>query len=71
MSAGIDTMVSMGVNGVEFFKHPYEFGVRKAKEVLFTSGSLSARDAGRIGMINRVVVHDPVVEPAFLTSSRP
>ncbi|MEV8636588.1 enoyl-CoA hydratase [Streptosporangium sp. NPDC051023] len=51
----LDNVVAMGVNGVEFFNHPYEFGVRKAKELLFTSGTLTAREAERIGMVNRVV----------------
>ncbi|UGT38953.1 enoyl-CoA hydratase [Nocardia yamanashiensis] len=51
----LDNVVSMGVNAVEFFNHPYEFGVRKAKELLFTSRSLSAADAERIGMVNKVV----------------
>lgn len=51
----IDNVVSMGVNAVEFFNHPYEFGVRKAKELLFTSRALSAADAERIGMVNQVV----------------
>jgi enoyl-CoA hydratase len=51
----IDNVVSMGVNAVEFFNHPYEFGYRKAKELLFTSAPLTAREAERIGMVNRVV----------------
>jgi enoyl-CoA hydratase/carnithine racemase len=50
-----DNVVSTGVNAVEFFNHPYEFGFRKAKELLFTSAALSAADAERIGMVNRVV----------------
>jgi enoyl-CoA hydratase len=51
----IDNVVAMGVNAVEFFNHPYEFGYRKAKELLFTSGSLSAAEAERLGMVNLVV----------------
>jgi enoyl-CoA hydratase/carnithine racemase len=51
----IDNVVAMGVNAVEFFNHPYEFGFRKAKELLFTSAALSAAEAERIGMVNRVV----------------
>jgi enoyl-CoA hydratase len=45
----------MGVAGAEYFNHPWEVGVRKAKEMLFTSRFLSAVEAERAGMINYVV----------------
>jgi enoyl-CoA hydratase len=48
----------LGVPGVEFFNHPYEMGVRKAKEFLFTGGWLSAADALACGMVNHVVPRD-------------
>jgi enoyl-CoA hydratase len=51
----IDNTVAMGVCGAEFFNHPFEVGVRAAKEMLFTSDSLSAADAHRLGMVNHVV----------------
>lgn len=50
-----NTGADMGVPGVEFFNHPYELGVRKAKEFLFTGGWLTARDALACGMVNHVV----------------
>ena len=50
-----DNTVSMGVAGAEFFNHPYEVGVRKAKEMLFTSDFLSAVEAHQLGMVNHVV----------------
>lgn len=50
-----DNTVGMGVNGVEFFAHPWELGPRKAKELLFTSDWLSAEEARAIGMVNHVV----------------
>lgn len=50
-----DPTVTMGVCGVEFFNHPYEVGVRKAKEMLFTADSFSAAEAHRLGMVNQVV----------------
>jgi enoyl-CoA hydratase len=50
-----DNTVAMGVCGAEFFNHPWELGVRKAKEMLFTSDFVSARDAYRLGMLNHVV----------------
>lgn len=51
----IDNTVAMGVSGAEFFNHPFEVGVRAAKEMLFTSEAISAGDAHRLGMVNHVV----------------
>jgi enoyl-CoA hydratase len=53
-----DNTVQMGVAGAEYFNHPWELGVRKAKEMLFTSRFLSAVEAERAGMINYVVTRD-------------
>jgi enoyl-CoA hydratase len=50
-----DNTVLLGVSGVEFFNHPYELGVRKAKEMLFRSSWISAQEAQRLGMVNHVV----------------
>lgn len=50
-----DPVVGMGVNGVEYFAHPWEWGARKAKELLFTGDWVSADDAHRLGMVNQVV----------------
>jgi enoyl-CoA hydratase len=48
----------MGVNGVEYFAHPWELGARKAKELLFTGDWVTAADAHRLGMVNHVVAPD-------------
>jgi enoyl-CoA hydratase len=50
-----DPVVGMGVNGVEYFAHPWEFGARKAKELLFTGDWVDAAEAHRLGMVNHVV----------------
>lgn len=50
-----NTAAEMGIPGVEFFQHPYELGVRKAKEWLFTGDWLMAAEAERRGMVNHVV----------------
>lgn len=50
-----DPVVGMGVNGVEYFGHPWELGARKAKELLFTGDWVTAADAHRLGMVNHVV----------------
>jgi enoyl-CoA hydratase len=50
-----DPVVAFGVNGVEYFAHPWEFGPRKAKELLFTGGRMNAEEALSCGMLNHVV----------------
>jgi enoyl-CoA hydratase len=50
-----NTGSDMGVPGVEFFAHPFELGVRRAKQMLFTGGWLSAQAAAAAGMVNEVV----------------
>ena len=53
-----DPVVGMGVNGVEYFAHPWEWGARKAKELLFTGDWITAEDARVMGMVNHVVPAD-------------
>jgi enoyl-CoA hydratase len=50
-----DPVVAFGANGVEYFGHPWELGVRKAKEMLFTGRAITAEVARERGMVNRVV----------------
>jgi len=54
----IDNTVAMGVCGAEFFHHPWEVGIRAAKEMLYTSDALTAAEAHRLGMVNHVVPLD-------------
>jgi enoyl-CoA hydratase len=53
-----DPVVAFGVNGHEYFTHPFEAGARLAKEMLFTGRPISADEAYRRGMVNRVVSRD-------------
>ena len=50
-----DNTITMGMCGVEYFAHPWELGIRKAKEHLFTADWIDAEEAWRLGMVNRVV----------------
>ena len=50
-----DPVVAFGVNGVEYFRHPFEVGARRAKEMLFTGDDITADEARALGMVNRVV----------------
>ena len=41
--------------GVELLVEPWELGIRKAKEFLFTGETIDAQEAWRLGLVNRVV----------------
>ena len=53
-----DPVVAFGVNGHEYFTHPYEVGARLAKEMLFTGRAITAEEAHRHGMVTKVVPRD-------------
>ncbi len=70
-----DLTVNFGVNGVEWFAHPWELGLRKAKEMLFTGEPVTAEQAYNLGMLNHVVpraeLADFTLELARKIASRP
>lgn len=53
-----DPVVAMGIGGVEYHAHTWEFGARKAKEILFTASFIDAETAEQLGMVNKVVALD-------------
>jgi enoyl-CoA hydratase len=50
-----DRSVRWGGAHVQYFAMPWDLGARKAKEYLFTGDYLSAADAAKAGLVNRVV----------------
>lgn len=44
----------LGMCGVEYFAHPWEFGARKTKELMLTGDSLSVDEAHALGMVSKV-----------------
>jgi enoyl-CoA hydratase len=51
-------VVRMGAVATEILFEPWELGVRKAKELLFTGDTFSAEEARQLGLANRVVADD-------------
>lgn len=60
-----DLTVDLGVAGSEYFNHPWELGIRKAKELLFTADFFDAQEAYRLGMVNHVVPLDQLESFTF------
>jgi enoyl-CoA hydratase/carnithine racemase len=56
-----DPVVQMAIAGVEYHAHTWELGARKAKEILFTGRAMTAHEAEKVGMVNRVVPLDDLV----------
>ncbi len=60
----------MAASGVELLIEPWEVGIRKAKELLFTGDFIDAREAHRLGMVNRVVPKDKLEEEVMDLAKR-
>ena len=52
----------LGMCGVEYFAHPWEFGPRKAKELLLTGDSIDAVEAHRLGMVSKIFPAEDLTE---------
>jgi enoyl-CoA hydratase len=44
----------LGMCGIEYFAHPWEFGPRKTKELMLTGDSIDAEEAYRLGMVSKI-----------------
>lgn len=55
---------------MEVFFHPWQLGIRKAKELLFTGEWLLADEAKEIGFVNKVVPRDRLVEETMGLANR-
>jgi enoyl-CoA hydratase len=52
----------LGMCGVEYFAHPWEFGPRKAKELLLTGDSITAEEAHELGMVSKIFPADELAD---------
>jgi enoyl-CoA hydratase len=52
----------LGMCGVEYFAHPWEFGPRKTKELMLTGDSIDVHEAHALGMVSKVFPLDELPE---------
>lgn len=48
----------LGMCGIEYFAHPWEFGARKTKEMLLTGDCMGVDEAHSLGMVSKVFAAD-------------
>jgi len=56
------TGARLGMCGVEYFAHPWEFGPRKTKELMLTGDSIDAHEAHALGMVSKVFGVDELAD---------
>src|SRR4051794_27135963 len=65
----------LGMCGVEYFAHPWEFGPRKTKELMLTGDSIDVEEAHKLGMVSKVFpvdeLPDRTIEFARRIAERP
>lgn len=52
----------LGMCGMEYFAHPWEFGPRKTKELMLTGDSISADEAYDLGMVSKIFPADRLAD---------
>lgn len=65
-----DRTVRWGGPHVQFASLPWEIGVRKAKEYLFTGDWITADEAEKLGLVNRVVPIEKLEEETMALAQR-
>jgi enoyl-CoA hydratase len=60
----------LGMCGVEYFAHPWEFGPRKTKELMLTGDAIDADEAHRLGMVSKVFPKDELAERTLAFARR-
>ncbi len=52
----------LGMCGVEYFGHPWEFGPRRTKELMLTGDAIDVQEAHRLGMVSKIFPQDDLAE---------
>jgi enoyl-CoA hydratase len=60
----------LGMCGMEYFGHPWEFGPRKAKELMLTGDAIDIHEAHRLGMVSKVFERDELGDKTLAMARR-
>jgi enoyl-CoA hydratase len=60
----------LGMCGVEYFGHPWEFGPRKTKELMLTGDAIDVQEAHRLGMVSKIFPEDQLEEQTLAFARR-
>ncbi|MDO9486634.1 MAG: enoyl-CoA hydratase [Actinomycetota bacterium] len=60
----------LGMCGVEYFGHPWEFGPRRAKELLLTGDSVEAKEAFDLGMVSKIFPREELEDSTLAYARR-
>ncbi len=60
----------LGMCGVEYFGHPWEFGPRRAKELLLTGDSVDAQEAFDLGMVSKIFPREELEDSTLAYARR-
>ncbi|MSO87411.1 MAG: enoyl-CoA hydratase [Acidimicrobiia bacterium] len=60
----------LGMCGLEYFAHPWEFGARKTKELMLTGDSIDIHEAHRLGMVSKVFPRDELEDSTLAFARR-
>ncbi len=60
----------LGMCGVEYFAHPWEFGPRRTKELMLTGDAIDVDEAYRLGMVSKVFPLDELAERTLAYARR-
>ncbi len=60
----------LGMCGVEYFGHPWEFGPRRTKELMLTGDAIDVHEAHRLGMVSKVFPADELSQRTLAYARR-
>jgi enoyl-CoA hydratase len=60
----------LGMCGVEYFAHPWEFGPRRTKELMLTGDAIDVDEAHRLGMVSKVFPLEDLSEQTLAYARR-
>jgi enoyl-CoA hydratase len=60
----------LGMAGMEYFAHPWEFGPRKTKEMMLTGDAIDVDEAYRLDMVSKIYPKDELAERTLAFARR-